>query len=300
MIHTLADLNGRINALLEWPYTGHVVSTIVLILSVVILRSIIIRSIAGAGQLHGDQRRRIMVSVRNALLVVLIVGLVMIWGAELRVAALSAFAIAAAIVIATKELIMCISGSFLRTGSHAFKVGDRIEVGGIRGDVFDTTLLTTTLFEVGPGPNAHQSTGRTVQIPNSIFLSQSVINETATDDFVLHSLVIPLKFTDDLAGCERALINAARAECDSFMASAKSHMEQIGKAQGIDALSVEPRVSIHLPEPERVNLMLRFPAPTRRKGRIEQAILRRYIMTRPKPETQKNPPTPEAPSAEAK
>src|SRR5690606_5223471 len=112
-----------------------------------ILRSIIIRSIAGAGQLHGDQRRRIMVSVRNALLVVLIVGLVMIWGAELRVAALSAFAIAAAIVIATKELIMCISGSFLRTGSHAFKVGDRIEVGGIRGDVFDTTLLTTTLFE---------------------------------------------------------------------------------------------------------------------------------------------------------
>ena len=280
MLHTLAEsiqTNGLFKGLLAWPYMGHATSTIVLFIAIFVLRWIINRSIADAEKIPGDQRRRIMVSVRNLLLVVLIIGLVTIWGAELRTAALSVFAIAAAIVIATKELIMCFSGSFLRTGSHSFKVGDRIEVGGIRGDVFDTTMLTTTLFEIGPGPNAHQSTGRTIQIPNSVFLTQSVINETATEDYVLHSLVVPVKVTDDLKAAEEALVRAALSECEIFLDRARMHMAQIGKAQGIEALSVEPRVSIHLPDPDRVNLMLRFPTPPRRKGRIEQAILRRYL-----------------------
>jgi len=290
VIYTLADINGTWRAVLDWPYTGHAVSTLILMVTVVMLRWLIIRSITGLGHVPSEQRRRVIVSVRNVLLIVLLLGLVMIWGSELRVAALSVFAIAAAIVIATKELIMCISGSFIRTGSHAFKVGDRIEVGGIRGDVFDTTLLTTTLFEIGPGPNAHQSTGRTVQIPNSVFLSQSVINETATDEFVLHSLVIPLKISEDLAAAEHALISAARAECGEYLETARRHMEEVGRSQGIEALSVEPRVSIHLPDPERVNLMLRFPVPARRKGRVEQAILRRYITTRPKPVEKPVPP----------
>lgn len=276
-MYLLADISDTVNDLRQWAYTGHLISTALLLVAIVVMRALIIRTIADAKKIPGEQRRRIIVSVRNILLLVLILGLITIWGAELRVAALSVFAIAAAIVLATKELIMCISGSLLRTGSHSFKVGDRIEVGGIRGDVFDTTLLTTTLFEIGPGPNAHQSTGRTIQIPNSLFLSQSVINETATEDYVLHSLVVPVKVADDIRQIEDVLVRAANAECELFLDRARKHMAEIGKAQGIEALSVEPRVSVHLPDPDRVNLMLRFPTPARRKGRIEQAILRRYL-----------------------
>jgi small-conductance mechanosensitive channel len=267
----------------DWAYTDNVVATVALVVTVILLRWLIVRSIVDAERMAQEQRRRLMAAVRNLLIGLLLIGVVIIWGSEIRAVAISVLAVAAAIVLATKELIMCVSGSLLRTGSHAFKIGDRIEVNGIRGDVFDTTLLTTTIFEVGPGPNAHQSTGRTIQLPNSMFLTQPVINETATEDYVLHSLVIPLRLDDDLAACEHALMNAARAECDGYLETARRNMEQIGKAQGIEALSVEPRISMHLPEPERVNLMLRFPVPARRKGRVEQAILRRYIATRPKP-----------------
>jgi hypothetical protein len=40
---------------------------------------------------------------------------------------------------------------------------------------------------------------------------------------------------------------------------------------------VEPRVSIQLPEPGRVTLLARIPCPARKKGRMEQTILRRFL-----------------------
>lgn len=268
------------DSMLRWRFSGDVIATLALIGVVVLLRWAVVRSIVDSERVPPEHRRRLLASVRNLMIGLLLIGVIVIWGSEIKAVAISVLAVAAAIVLATKELIMCISGSLLRTGSHAFKIGDRIEVNGIRGDVFDTTLLTTTIFEVGPGPNAHQSTGRTIQLPNSLFLAQPVINETATEGYALHSLIVPLKITDDVAAAEHALISAARAECDGYLDTARRNMEQIGKTQGIEALSVEPRVSVHLPEPERVNLMLRFPVPARRKGRIEQAILRRYLADR--------------------
>lgn len=271
-----------VSGLSSTRFSGNVIATLALIGVVVLLRWLIARSIVDSDRVPREQRRRLLASVRNLMIGLLLIGVIVIWGSEIKAVAISVLAVAAAIVLATKELIMCLSGSLLRTGSHSFKIGDRIEVNGIRGDVFDTTLLTTTIFEIGPGPNAHQSTGRTIQLPNSMFLSQPVINETATEGYALHSIVVPLKITDDLAAAEHALISAARSECDGYLDIAQKNMEQIGKTQGIEALSVEPRISVHLPEPERVNLMLRFAVPARRKGRIEQAILRRYLAERRK------------------
>mgnify|MGYP001215256827 CR=1 FL=1 len=60
-------------------------------------------------------------------------------------------AIAVALVIATKELILCVSGALIKGGARSFNIGDRIQVKEFRGDVIDQNLLTTTILEVGPG-----------------------------------------------------------------------------------------------------------------------------------------------------
>src|SRR5690606_32112227 len=80
--------------------------------------------------------------------------------AELRTVAISIVAIAVAFVVATKELILCITGSILKMASRSFVIGDRIQVKDFRGDVIDQNLLATTILEVGPGKLTHQRTGR--------------------------------------------------------------------------------------------------------------------------------------------
>ncbi len=144
----------------------------------------------------------------------------------------------------------------------------------------DQTLLTTTILEVGPGTNVHQHTGRTVVIPNSLLLTSPVVNETFFDEYVLHAFSVPLDEHDDWRVCEAALLRAARDECSVFIEEAKSHIEQMVRREGLESLSVEPRVSIRVEEAKKLVMLARVPVPARRKGRIEQAILRRYLTWR--------------------
>ncbi len=48
-----------------------------------------------------------------------------------------------------------------------FTIGDRVETGGIRGDVVDVSILRTTLMETGQWVKAEQYNGRIVRIANS-------------------------------------------------------------------------------------------------------------------------------------
>ena len=75
-------------------------------------------------------------------------GLILVWATELQALAISIVAALAAIVLAAKELILCVTGSLFKTTAKAFAVGDRIEVGNFRGTVIDQTLRSTTLAQV--------------------------------------------------------------------------------------------------------------------------------------------------------
>ena len=141
----------------------------------------------------------------------------------------------------------------------------------------DQNLFTTTLLEIGPGQSSHQYTGRAIVIPNSLLLNTPLINETFTHDYVLHVFCIPLTAGDDWQTAEQILLEAAQIECSPFLEQARMYMKSIESQHGLDSPTVAPRVTLQIPEPGKINLLLRVPSPSRRKGRLEQAILRRYL-----------------------
>lgn len=249
-----------------------------LMLAILLLtRWLIIVRLKNNNGMSKDMRRRWVAQVRLALLFFMMLGLMMIWGNELRTFAVSIVAIAAAIVIATKELLMCVSGSILKVSGRSFQIGDRVEVGAFRGDVVDQTLLTTTILEVGPGPSIHQHTGRTIVIPNSLLLTAPVVNETFSNEYVLHVFSVPIIEGEQWQEAEAALLESAKAECAEFQADAEQHMLKFVQRQGLESLSVEPRVSLHIDDSKSIVLLTRIAVPARRRGRVEQAILRRFL-----------------------
>lgn len=264
-----------------YPYSqnvllGDAVSSIILIAALFAVRAVLLRTVINRPLPH-DLRRRSLVNLRNALLFVFLVGLVFIWAHELRTFTVSLVALAVAIVIATKELILCFSGAVLRAGSNAYAVGDCVDIEGVRGEVVDQNWLSTTVLEIGPGRISHQYTGRAVVFPNSLLLSKPLINENYMGEYVVHVLSVPLDREDDWAQAETILLEAACAECAPFMESARRHMKRLERKEWLDTPSIEPRVSLEIPDAQEINLLLRFPAPVRRKGRVEQAILRRFL-----------------------
>lgn len=224
-----------------------------------------------------ENRRRWANTIRNLLVGALIVGLGLSWASQLENFAVSMLAIAVALAIGLKELIDCLSGNIYRLFTGVFSVGDRIEVDGVRGNVVDVNPFSTTILEIGPGQTSHQYTGRAMTVPNSVLLRQTVTNESYSKEYRVHIITIPLKATDNWQLAERILLDIAKKECRPFIEKAKQHLKKLEGKTWLDAPSVEPRVTYQLPEPDRINLLLRIPCPTRIPSRLEQAILRQFL-----------------------
>ena len=252
-------------------------TSLLLLLFLLIVRALIVRAISKNPTLSMEAKRRWVVSVRNSMVFVLLVGLVVIWAHELQAFAVSLVALAAALVLATKELLLCWSGAALRVGGKVYSVGDRIQIAGHRGVVLDHDIFATKLLEIGPGQASHLYTGRVTVFPNSMLFTNALVKENPVQEYGLYILVIPLKDKDDWRDAERHLLDAAKAECTPFMEEAGRQMKLLEQTNLLEAPSPEPRVTIQLSEPGRINLVLRFPAPDRGRSRIEQAILRRYL-----------------------
>ena len=274
---TSAWLDALTQFMSDKAFTGKAIVTITLLLALLAFRFAALRAIQNAELPSSHMRRRWIVITRNLSVLLFLFFSIIVWASELKTFAISLVAVAAAVVLATKELLLCISGSILRSSSDIYGIGDRIEIQELRGDVVDFSLFTTTLLEVGPGDFSHQHTGRAVVIPNSLLLAHPVVNETYTDDYVLHTMVVPLGADDDWHGAEEALLEAAHHECEPFMEDARKHFERINRETGLESPKTDPRVSVRVPEPKRIDLLLRVPVPARRKGRVEQAILRRFL-----------------------
>ncbi len=251
---------------------GLLLSTFFLLGIVIFLRSLAYRYIR-KNIPSMDLQRRWMVQSRNALILLFLLGFVMIWGEALRSLALSVVAIAVAFVVATKELILCVTGSILKTGARSFKIGDRIQIKDFRGDVIDQNLLATTILEVGPGKLTHQRTGRMSVIPNAMFVSEPVINESYTNDYVLHVFTVPFKRDDDWRDAQKALLKSSNKYCEPFLPEVRKYMEQLSRQRGLDVPTVDPRVTLQFPVAGEVHLIVRVPTRSTQRSYIEQSIL---------------------------
>ncbi len=262
-----------------WESAPHLIAVLALLVTVASLRLVLLRTIVEREGVPLEDRRRLAIQIRSMLAIVFVVGLFFILANELRAFAVSLVAIAVAIVLATKELILCLSGSALRIGANAYTIGDRIEINGVRGNVIDQTFLATTILEIGPGHVSSQYSGRAIVFPNSLLLAHPLINETYMKEYIVHVMTIPLAATDDWQKAEKLLLEIANEECRPFLDEAARHMKELEGRHWMDVPSVKPRVSVQIPEPGRVNLLLRIPTPAHRTSRLEQVILRRYLLS---------------------
>ena len=90
-----------------------------------------------------------------------------------------------------------------------FKIGDRVIIANITGDVVDITLTHIQLNQVGGTIGGEEKSGRAVLIPNAILFQQIIHNYTFGTDYLLDEVVVNITFASDFKIAERILIAAA-------------------------------------------------------------------------------------------
>ncbi|MBA4709396.1 mechanosensitive ion channel domain-containing protein [Aquitalea aquatica] len=258
-------------------YSHEIVRSLMLIAVLLLIRVVVGRILSSNVSVPVEERRRWSISTRNFLFITGLAGIGMIWANELQTIAVSMLAFAAALILATKELILCVSGFVVRHASNSYSLGDHIEVGTIRGRVVDIGLLSTTVMEIGPQHNAHQMTGRALTFPNSLLLSNAVIRENYMGDYVMHIINIPMGYHIPPARAQRLLLEAAEQHCQQHVEAAREHMERMAERYLVDTPSVEPRIGMQAADEKRYQLILRIAIPAKERQRIEQAIIHQFM-----------------------
>lgn len=251
-------------------YGLNILLTILLILLTLGFKAFSSRAIKRWNIRSLDQRRRWVSQARFVTLSILILGLIIIWASEIRTLALSLAALAVAIVIGFKELLSGLLGSLLKTSSQSFRLGDRITVGEYRGDVMDTRLLTTSLLEVD---SSEEFTGRALVIPNSLFLSEVVKNESIGQFHCLHHFKIQLPYElGNPADWKSRAETLAWRESRQYMKATQRLMDRFSQSKTIEGLKVVPRVWIVCDDPKAFHLHIRIPCRQDQRGKVESQI----------------------------
>ncbi len=251
----------------------NIIMTIVFFVGFLALRSVIISAMKKWSFNTAEDRRRSTANLRNGLFFIFIIGLIFIWGSELKAFAISLVAVAAALVVATKEIILCLMGGILKASTKLFAIGDRIQIKGLRGEVIDHNFFVTVLFEIGPGEKSNQFTGRTLKIPNSIFLTESVIVEPSGNHYCLTVFRVPLLMPKNIKSVEKLLVKNALATCKHYQEKAKSYIEDICKKEGVDTPFLEPRVLYEIKDKDTIEFHVRMAVPFSEKTKTEKHLL---------------------------
>ena len=97
----------------------------------------------------------------------------------------------AGVAFALQEVIASFAGWFAITFAGFYKPGDRVQLGGIKGDVIDVSFLRTTLMEVGEWVGADLYSGRVVRVANSFVFKEPVFNYSGEFPFLWDEITIP-------------------------------------------------------------------------------------------------------------
>ncbi len=172
------------------------------------------------------------------------------------------------------------TGWLLNSFKGYYRVGDRIAVADVFGDVYRIDLLTTTLWEIG-GPfregfvRAEQPTGRLVTFPNNAILTSTVVNLTRDFPYVWDELTVQVSNESDLPYTMRLLQDCARTIFTSSMAEAANRYAEMLDQEGLEAsISEEPRVFVSFSESwTEVTIRYLVGVRERRKWKSDLAVL---------------------------
>ncbi len=150
----------------------------------------------------------------------LIIGVCSIWFSDPARLATVFGLVAAGLAFALQRVVTALAAYIVILRGKTFNVGDRIVMGGVRGDVVDLGFIQTTIMEMGQPPpvqnadpamwvKARQYTGRIVTLTNDKIFDSPVYNYTRDFPFIWEEMTIPITYQADLHRAEEILLAAA-------------------------------------------------------------------------------------------
>lgn len=150
--------------------------------------------------------------------------------------------VGAAVVIALQDMCSAFAGWFVIISSRKIRVGDRVEINGVRGEVIDIQILRTTLVELNNWLDVDETTGRMLIIPNNFIFKSEVFNYSHIHPYIWGKADIIITFESDPQKTYDLLFNALKEVTAKAYAAAAKGGTLMAKRYGVSRGIYEPHI----------------------------------------------------------
>ena len=197
-----------------------------------------------------------------------LVGLCSIWFDNPARLATALSLVTAGLAFALQKVITAFAAYFVILRGKTFNVGDRIVMGGVRGDVIELGFIQTTIMEMGQPPpvqnadpamwvQARQYTGRIVTITNDKIFDNPVFNYTRDFPFIWEEILIPIAYDTDMKQAEQIVLDVVRRLTIKISEVGETALVELERRYVVQRSELEPRVFARLTD-NWVELSVRF------------------------------------------
>ena len=207
-------------------------------------------------------------AIHLASAILLLVGLVSIWFDNPSRLATAFGLVTAGLAFALQRVITAFAGYFVILRGRTFNAGDRIVMGGVRGDVIALGFLQTTVMEMGQ-PSAVQNadpamwvhgrqyTGRIVTITNAKIFDEPVYNYSREFPYIWEEMLIPIPYAADRRQAEGILLEVARKQTVNLNDLGEEAIRELERRYFVRRSELGPRVYYRLTD-NWLEMSLRF------------------------------------------
>ena len=226
-----------------------------------------------------DTRRRYQFLLIRRIVLWFLIAIIVATAFASELGAITTFAglMTAGIAVALQNVILSIAGYFFLIGKYGVRVGDRVQIAGVTGDVVDVGLVRLQLMEVTGGP-APLPTGRVVAFSNAVVFqaSSGMFKQIPGTNFLWHEITLTLDSKSNYRQVEQRMMEAVNKVFAEYRDKMEMQRRNVERSLNSTLAAFAPESRLHLTQTS-LEIVIRYPVEMGNSGEIDNRVTREIL-----------------------
>jgi len=229
-----------------------------------------------------DPRRRYQFLLLRRIILWCAIAITIAFALATEIGSIATFAglITAGIAVALQNVILAIAGYFFLIGKYGVRVGDRVQISGVSGEVIDIGLIRLHLIEIGGTETDRQPTGRVVVFSNAVVFqpSASFYKQIPGTNFVWHEVSLTLAPDSDYALAEKRIVGAVEKVYADYRDRIEEQYREMERTLSVAVSVPKPHSRLRLTQ-TGLEVVIRYPVELEKATEIDDRITRELLLS---------------------
>jgi small-conductance mechanosensitive channel len=224
-----------------------------------------------------DTRRRYQFLLLRRIVLWIAIAIILVFTFATELSSIVTFAglITAGVAVALQNVIVSIVGYFFLIGKYGIRVGDRVQVAGVKGEVVDIGMVRFHLMELAGGTMDSEPSGRVVAFSNSIVFQSTagLFKQIPGTSFVWHEIKLTFAPESDYHTVRERVNHAVDTAFTAYQENLERQRQEMQRSLTyVSASALKPKVTLHFAT-SGIEVLIRYPVVLQKAAEIDEHLM---------------------------